>query len=98
MILHLIEGDRRSIQKQNVDTVQIQEAEEEIAIQKIIEDLEVVAREIGIKNVTVVAQADLTLQTVLRRKLGLLQEKSHEVPQVVHNQINQRLILKKTKL
>lgn len=98
MIPHLIEGDRRNTQKQSVDTVQIQEAEEEIAIQRIIEDPEVVTRGTEIKDVTIVVQADLILQIVQRKKLDLLQEKNHEVLQVVHNQIKQKLMLKKIKL
>lgn len=87
MIPHLIEGDRRSTQKQNVDTVQVQEVEEEIAIQKIIEDPEAAAQETETKDVIIVVQAGLILQNVPRKKLDPLQKKSHEVLRVAHSQI-----------
>lgn len=93
MILHLTEGDLQNTQKQNVDTVRIREVEEEIAVQRVTEDLGAVARETEINDVTAVARAGLIPQIVPGEKLDLFQEKSHEALRVVHNQIKQKLML-----
>lgn len=84
----LIEEGRPNIRRQNVDIVQIQEAEEEIGIQRVTkEHPETVILEIEIKDVIILAQADLILQIIQREELDLLPERSHAVLRAVRNQI-----------
>lgn len=85
--LHLIGGDYRNIQKQDIDTGQILEAEVGIGIRGIIKDLGIAIQEIVIRSIIVPVQADPIHQNVQRERLDLLPGKSHEVLQVIHNQI-----------
>lgn len=83
--------DRRNIRKQSADIVHIQEAEEEIGIQKAIKASEAVIRESEIGDGIGPAQVDHTLQIAQeeREKPDPLPERNHKVlRKAVHNRIN----------
>jgi len=92
-----IEGDPQNILKQSVNIDHTREVEEEIEIQRAIKDPGAVTRETEIKDVTVLAQVDHTLQIVQKGRLDLHPEKNHEVLPAVHNRINRKLIQRKAK-
>lgn len=97
-ILQLIERDHQNTRKQSVDIVLIQEAEEEIVVQRVTEGRETVILGIEIKDVIILVQADLIHQIVPKERLDLSPGRSPEVLQAVHNQIKQRQTLRKAKL